>query len=291
MATESQSGNVTVNDDLQISSIRRVVVDLDPHDDDDRRFRAFAWARDFATKLGVPLVAWVSVSRDSAERSTTDERRFEVQAADITRGWLRERGGEVDEIDVAPVNDDTELLASTMHGDIVVLGVDATEGLTGWALGSRAHELAHSLDCPLVIVPPEAPASKDAPVVVGVDGSDANEAVVDWAKHLAKDLRRDLVPVFAYNAVYETFDNAGNYGTDERAARAEADAESVPLTEIPGRPAQVISDTATDTNAYLTIVGVRHDHALGGLLLGRVADHLLHHPPSPIAIITYATAE
>ena len=110
--------------------------------------------------------------------------------------------------------------------------------------------------------------------------TDPNRFVVDWAKHLASDLHPTLLPVFAYNAICNCFEYAGNYRAGEKAARAEAASEAVYLSEMPGRLAQVLSDI-TGAAAYLIIVGARREHALGGHLLGRVVDHLLQRPPSP----------
>ena len=93
-----------------------------------------------------------------------------------------------------------------------------------------------------------------------------------------------------YSAFYDTFDNAGEFGADENAAHAEAIGERLEVREFPGHPAHVLSGIAVETKAYLIVVGARHEHALGGLLLGRVVDRLLHHPPTPIAVITYGTS-
>jgi nucleotide-binding universal stress UspA family protein len=265
--------------------VSRVIVVLERND---RGVQAFEWSRQFATVLGAPLIAWVGVDNHSAEHSIDDEHMFETDTAGATRSWLEQRRGEVDEIRVVESVDE-DLVSSGEHGDVVVLGVDATDGITGWALGSRSHGLAHRLLCPLIVVPPGLAPPVDAPIVVGVDGNDPNSFVVEWAKQLAADLHRTLLPVFAYNPIYDSFDNEGDYGAGEHAARHEAASEEVALTESAGSAPEVLVDVATASTAYLTVVGAKREHALGGLLLGKVVDHLLHRPPSPVAVITYAT--
>jgi nucleotide-binding universal stress UspA family protein len=288
MPSKSELDQAAAGVEPHIPRVGRVIVDLDL---DDRGAQALDWARGFATVLDVPLIAWVSTDRDSAEQTPADEQAFQVDTARSARRWIQERGPDVDAMHIAIGSVDNELVTSTRHGDVVVLGVDTTEGFTGWALGSRSHVLAHTLQCPLIVVPPGLPSPDDAPIVVGVDGNEPNTIVVDWAKQLAHDLHRPMLPVFAYNAFYDTFDNAGDVGAEEHAAHAEAIGERLELREFPGHPARVLTDVAGGTTAYLIVVCARHEHALGGLLLGRVVDRLLHHPPTPIAVITYGTPD
>lgn len=131
-------------------------------------------------------------------------------------------------------------------------------------------------------------AQDDGPIVVGDDGSDASTAAIAWAKGLADDLNRPLVSVFAYSPFYDTFDNAGDFGAEEHHAHASTDAIRADLAELPGTADDVLRDFAVEASALLTIVGARQQHSLGGLLLGHVVDHLLHHPPRAVAVVTHA---
>ena len=287
IAIEQLRGGLAIVATAMLPAVARVVVDLDL---DQRGTHAIEWACSTARALHVPLNAWVTVGSRSAERSIESESESELDAdtAHSARRWLLARGVAVDELHVASGRLDDDLVASTKDGDIVVLGVDSTEGFSEWALGSHAHQLVHALLCPLVIVPPCGPAPDNSPILVGVDGTDANGRVLQWATRLADDLRRKLLPVFAYNTFYDTFDNAD--------ANADADAENEEpvgracdsmLKELPGHPAEVLTDVSQATIAYLTVIGARHEHALRGLLVGSVVDHLLHHAPRPVAIVSY----
>jgi nucleotide-binding universal stress UspA family protein len=264
--------------------VRRVIVDIDEPSES-----AIEWARLTADSLGVPLIAWATVQRQSAERSPDDEARFESDRAQAAHEWLLERSIDVDEVRVAVGDRDVELVNQTGPGDVVVVGIDRSEGLSGWALGSRAHGLAHELSCPLVVVPPGELPTNDAPVIVGVDGTDANACVVEWAESIALLMHRPCREVFAYKPIYDTFDNEGDYGSDELAARQQARVRSSPITEVPGDPSTVLIAEASGGGAFLTVVGARSEHSLDGLLLGSVPDHLLHTAPGPVAIITYAS--
>ncbi|HQZ34020.1 MAG TPA: universal stress protein [Ilumatobacteraceae bacterium] len=235
-------------------SISRMIIGLDL---DEHGRRAIEWARTTASALGVPLVAWLGVDNASTERSPSDEAAFEKAATDSAREWLTRYQIDVDDIHVSPRRPDATLAESATVGDLVVLGVDTSEGWSGWALGSRAHGLAHTLKCPLVLVPPSPIAADDAPIVVGDDGTQSSPGVLQWGSYFADKLHRSLVVAS---------------GSD-------------PLNDA----ADVFNDLAISTGAYLTVVGARAEHSFGGLLLGPVVDHLIHHAPRAIAILTHAT--
>ena len=91
--------------------------------------------------------------------------------------------------------------------------------------------------------------------------------------------------------MYDTFDNAGNYGEEEPRARAEAEAALVEFHERPGPPDEVLRDVAHDESAYLTIVGAHEHHSFGGILIGHMIDHLLHEAPGPLALLTHEYLE
>lgn len=289
IAIEQLRGGLATVATAMLPAVARVVVDLDL---DQRGAHAIEWASSTARALHVPLNAWVTVGSRSAERSieseieseSESESELDADTAHSARQWLLGRGVAVDELHVASGRLDDDLVASTKDGDIVVLGVDSTEGFSEWALGSHAHQLVHALLCPLVIVPPCGPAPDNSPILVGVDGTDANGRVLQWATRLADDLRRNLLPVFAYNTFYDTFDNAGADVENEESVGRACDSM---LKELPGHPADVLTDVSQDTTAYLTVIGARQEHALRGLLVGSIVDHLLHHAPRPVAIVSY----
>ena len=260
----------------------RVLVASELHERGDRAVR---WARNLAIGLGVPLDVDVPMMNASTEHDPDTERMFENQTVDLVRNHLDDEGVDADSVIVIDGDFEAGIVGAAEPGDLVVIGVRHHEGATRWALGSRPHELAHRLRCPLVLVPPLDRTPDDGPVVVGVDGSDQNRVVVDWAKAIAAALGRPVEAVYAPDAMYDTFDNAGDYGDEERKARLEAEMEGVPLLERSGEPDQVLREFAQEQRAALTVVGAR------GAMLGRVVDHLVHTPPGAIAIVTHGDDE
>ncbi|MGE0000181.1 MAG: universal stress protein [Ilumatobacteraceae bacterium] len=254
---------------------------------DDAGARAARWASRFADDLQVGIAVVTPLGRDSAERAPEDLQEFVDDAAGAVSSWLSERGMTCEDVEVVDGDFVDGVAARARVDDLVVLAVDDEEGFTGWALGSDAHKLAHELPCPMVVVPPSAVLDAGAPVVVGVDGTTANRATLDWAASLASALHRPVGSVHATDPVYDTFDNAGNYGVQEAMARLESAADHAPIVEAPGEPDEVVREVAHDERAYLTVIGTRDMGSLGGRLLGSTADHLLHEPPGALAIITH----
>jgi nucleotide-binding universal stress UspA family protein len=264
---------------------RRLVVVLDL---DDRGRRAAQWARAAATSLAVELVALTKVSDSSAEHSPGDEAIATADTKKAALAHLDDEGIEVDDVLVCDTSLDDGAVAVAGEDDLVVIGAHSHEGVTRWALGSRPHDLAKRLRGPFVMVPPDSVVvADDSPVVVGVDGTEANRTVVDWTKAFASGLGRPVYAAYARDSMYDTFDNAGDLGPEERHARVEADSEGLALHERPGKPIDVLRDVAHDTQAFVTVVGAHEEHSLGGALVGNLVDQLMHEPPGPLAVLTH----
>ena len=170
--------------------ISRVVAALEL---DERGRRAARWGRRLATDLGVEFAVIGSKQNATVERAPADDRRFVDATAGQLSAWLDDDGITADSVSVAETSLEDAIMSETGLGDVLVLGAHHHEGWTAWALGSRPHELAHHLRCPLILVPPDGvEIEDDAPVLVGLDGSDLNRRVVEWAKGFAAAIGRPI---------------------------------------------------------------------------------------------------
>ncbi len=95
---------------------------------------------------------------------------------------------------------------------------------------------------------------RSGPVVIGLDGSDGNAIALEWTERLAGTLGTDVVAVHAPKG-------------DDIAADLYVAAEQ--------------------RNAALVVVGARDRKSLGGAIIGRVADEMIHDPARPTAVITH----
>ncbi|MBT3164195.1 universal stress protein [Streptomyces sp. Vc74B-19] len=194
----------------------------------------------------------------------------------------------------------TVLEAQSRAAELVVVGSRGMGGFVGLMVGSTAVHLAAHGRCPVLVVRGEA--RSDGPVVVGVDGSGANSAAVDFAFREA-DLRdTTLVAVHAWTAwnaalpapqdPAEPYANPpGALAEGERRRLAEALAghrERHPGVVVEQRVVHGPTREAlieAGRTARLTVVGARGRGGFTGLLLGSVSQALVHHAPSPVAVV------
>ena len=222
---------------------------------------AMAWVRDVSSTIDGQVVALVPAGVSDAHSVLPRGQEGGVDFADAVR------------YDSAV----SELFATFEPSDLLVVesSSDARE----------LNRLVRDLPCPLVVLPSAIVASASSPLLVGLDGTDHNYLVADWAAALAASVNRPLHGTYATNPMYDTFDNAGNYGDADLRARFEADSEVVQLHERTGRPASVIGDVARDLEAFLVVIGVHDQHTFAGVPLHDVARRLLESVPAPLAIL------
>lgn len=200
------------------------------------------------------------------------------------------------------------LVERSASADLVVVGA---RGQVGLGFGSVADQVRRHASGTVVVVPETAaPADGDAhvadatprPVVVGVDGSPGARHALRFAAREARLRAAGLVVV----AVYRPSDRlelealAGAHeppGPDLQPAQTRAGIEQmiaeepeaatidVDLEVEPGRPANVLMDTARRVGGSLLVVGSRGLGGFTGLLLGSVSEAVSRHAQCPVAVV------
>jgi nucleotide-binding universal stress UspA family protein len=177
---------------------------------------------------------------------------------------------------------------------MVVVGARGHGRLAGLLLGSVAWQLAGHGQGRMVIVREPARRADDAPgrVVVGVDGSPASRAALEFAGEEAA-LRG--LPLLAICALADA--SAGPDGTrpmEEEFGRLLTLWEkqnpdvSVVWQVCQGSPRAVLLEAAAA--AQMVIVGTRGRGGIPSMTLGSVTATLLHHAPCPVGIVRPASA-
>ncbi len=178
------------------------------------------------------------------------------------------------------------LVERSRTAGLLVLGHRGEGGFAGLLAGSVAvHAAAHAY-CPVVVVR-GTPVDRDAPIVVGVDGSAHNGATVRFAMRTAA---RRKAPVLAVAV--------GPTHPDERHVAATEKALSAFLADMAGGYPDVAVDTQlcfdhspaaalirVSQGAGLVVVGSRGHGGLRGILLGSVGRALIEHAPCPVTIV------
>lgn len=205
-------------------------------------------------------------------------------AREVVSGAMAEAAPEVGDLPVVEVTAEGNavqvLLAESGSAALVVVGTRGRGWLARGVLGSCSAGVAARAHCPVVVVRgPGGP--PDAPVVVGVDGTDLSDTVLAFAfEHAARHgvgLRAVLCstsdPDEPARAVAEAL-----AGWREKYPDVQTD-----RTVVRGRPVDGLVEEAA--GARLLVVGARGRHALAGTLLGSVSQGVLREASVPVAVV------
>jgi nucleotide-binding universal stress UspA family protein len=134
-------------------------------------------------------------------------------------------------------------------------------------------------------------------IVWSTDGSDHAERALPYVKDLAREAGAAVTIVH----VVERVEAAGAVGGSRRADEAEIQRRLEELTaelsqeglrasliirgDVGARPAHEVVAVARDADADLIVVGSRGLSSISGLLLGSVAQRLLHIAPCPVLVV------
>jgi nucleotide-binding universal stress UspA family protein len=207
-------------------------------------------------------------------------------------------------LQVTPVGDGDyaarALVRESESAGVVVVGSRGLGGFAGLLLGSVSHEVVAGAHCPVVVVPTEEAAAREGgPVVVGVDGSDAAVAALDFAFRFAAAHGLSVLAVQAWAPYFvqgagASAPMAREWQADLDATRdalhkvvapwrAEHPAVTVDERTVVGPPARALVDVAKD--ASLLVVGRRGRGEIASVVLGSVSHSVLHRADAPVAVV------
>lgn len=205
-----------------------------------------------------------------------------------------------------------ELVKESGRARLIVLGSRGLGGFSSLLIGSVAIAVAAHAQCPVVVLPgrhhDHREPSELGPVVVGVDGSERDDAVIGFAFESAVERAVPLVAVHVWNLstvetgwpMLPTVMTYEDFAEDEWRLLSERVAgwrEKYPDVQIHlrvprGRPARELLSQAEvgvdgphDPPAQLIVVGSRGRGALAGLGLGSVSHTILHHAKCPVVVV------
>lgn len=184
-----------------------------------------------------------------------------------------------------------ELIEASREAELLVTGSSGLGSLRGLLVGSVAQGVAGHASCDVVVVREVSPDRRGV-VVVGVDASEAQEAVLDFAFKEAAAHRAHLRAVLAWNW-RQLAANATVGGEPEISRRGLAEALAghrerypdvqVSMEVVEGHPVDTLRHAAD--RADLLVVGSHGHGVLAGMVLGSVSQALLHLSPCPIAVV------
>lgn len=256
---------------------------------------ATGWAADLAAATGAPLLLlhvvpprpavteappWLGELLDAARRTG---------AASPSVGILRGVPAE-------------QLAGAATDARMLVLGSYGEGAGSGMLAGTLALTLLNRVTCPVAVVrgaTPEVPPPRHGPVVVGVDGSPAGRAALEFAAGLAGSLSAPLVALHAWADVVIGIHGAALRPdapatlAAEGAALLEAELAAVGAAHtevqrdlVAGTPVRALLDRAG--GARLLVVGHRGHNSGSGMLHGSTSRTLAEFAPCPVVVVSEA---
>jgi nucleotide-binding universal stress UspA family protein len=132
-------------------------------------------------------------------------------------------------------------------------------------------------------------------IVVAVDGSSSSDRALEYATQLAKEQSSQIVLAHVTELIAGRAAGTVNLGEDElveqireRAAQLSKDgvnAEVRVARSMTGGPAHAIAEIATEANADVIVTGTRGHTVLTGMVIGSVAQRMLHVAPCPVLVV------
>ncbi|GAA5103166.1 universal stress protein [Haloechinothrix salitolerans] len=190
------------------------------------------------------------------------------------------------------------LIEASSSARSIVLGESGRGTFTGVLLGSTTITLAAHAHCPVIAVRGDVDRA-DAPVVVGVDGSELSEHALGCAFEQAAYRGVRLVAMHAYTdsdakAVFsetrmahdwEPLDQAEERVLAERLAGWTERYPDVTVERdlVRSKPRERLLEWSE--SACLVVVGSRGRGGFSGLLLGSTSQALLHHARCPVLVV------
>jgi nucleotide-binding universal stress UspA family protein len=132
-------------------------------------------------------------------------------------------------------------------------------------------------------------------IVLAVDGSESSDLAVAAAAELARESGGRIVAVHIKELIAGRF--AGPVRVDEDDVQAKIRGQVKELADsglnvtlemhstMTGGPAPVVADTADREDADVIVSGTRGHTALAGVIVGSVAQRLLHLAPCPVLVV------
>ena len=132
-------------------------------------------------------------------------------------------------------------------------------------------------------------------IVLAVDGSEPSDLAVDYARRLAKSGGGRIIAVHVKEIMAGRAAGPVHVDEDQILERIRAqvkelkdagiDATLEVTSTMTGGPAHVIADTAEKQAADVIVTGTRGHTAIAGVLLGSVAQRLLHLAGCPVMVV------
>lgn len=263
-----------------------------PHSD-----QALAWAASLAAVTTEPprVVVVNALHPTVAEYSPEAADEFAALRRETLTGRVEQLG--LTDVEILVRDGDAvdvlEQVAVERDADLIVVGHRDSGALGGFGAFGAAEALLRRGTVPFLVVGDHTPAgfAGGSPrFLVGIDGTETNEAAVATVAELAADLGASTVPVFAVYTGASTArrDGVPVVGEAEAASIAALLGSDEPLDVINEQPLAGLLDSAKEHAADIIAVGTRGHRSLFDLVASQFARRLLEHADRPVLVVPHA---
>ena len=198
------------------------------------------------------------------------------------------------------------LIEASKRAEGLVVGTRGLGAISGRLLGSVSVRLAGKSVCPVFIVPPEwrEHPLPDAPVLVGVDGSEHSDAALHLALEEARCRGVGLTVLSAYHvpwlarpvepALIAEFEQSERWLAEKTIGESLARVKGhnyadVPIEQVAVKALPADALVEASRRAVLTVVGSRGRRSFSRAILGSVSRSLMQDAVRPVAVAHTAT--
>ena len=259
---------------------------------------AAAWAADIAADWSAPLHLVHVVPGDPQDLPLAPLPRWLAELLDVAeRAGARPCSAEAQPGDMI-----TTLTARAVGARMMVLGSYGAGAVAGMLAGNTSNAVVERVACPVAVVRGSAPRiapPRSGPVVVGVDGSAAGAAALEFGADVAASLGSRLLAVRCWSDVYAAPDASAHRSHRSREVLAAEAAASLDgqlrtiatrhpdlqverkLVEAP--PLQALTECAGSARAL--VVGTRGRTNQTGILMGSTSQALVEFATCPVVVV------
>lgn len=193
-----------------------------------------------------------------------------------------------------------ELIGNAKDADLLVVGRSGRNQAVAVLLGSVCRAVLHQAHLPVVVVPAGARPGPMRRMVVGIDGSPASQAALEWAVDEAKRRGATLDVVHAWRypylgvragaaelvpLIHEDADHVLSEAVEHARSRgATVNGHLVEQVESAG-----VLDVAREVDADVVVVGSRGRGGFSSLILGSVSTVVATHAACAVVVIRPST--
>ncbi|NUS42696.1 MAG: universal stress protein [Mycobacteriaceae bacterium] len=234
---------------------------------------------DFGAGLGVPPIGDDLFRREGIEAVEAAGRLAEETAASLSAGDIT-----TSVVDAPPIPALTQLSGQAR---MIVVGTRGLGAFRRGLLGSVSTAVAREASCPVAVIP-DGELRRSGPVVVGVDGSPADQAAVDIAFDEAAHREAELIALHAATWIgmqsnWQIQTEGSVLISETLAGRRERYPEvRTRRIVVEEEPAKGL--LAAAHNAQLVVVGTHNPSRIIEWLCGSTAQNVIHHADCPIIV-------